>query len=224
MSPIVVRPDRPPSRIVDPAGPIELRAPEVQHAGPLVEAIDESLPALKQFMPWAHLPHGVDEQYTRLAGVVAAFWRGEDYNFHLFDPRTDRLLGCMGLHRRAMNPRAIEMGYWVRTRAAGEGVCTRAARALLVVAYEHFGLRRVQCGYDAANAASARVAAKVGYRVEGRLVGYGPAGDEAMRADGWVADEVNVMCALQAEEARALPWYAEVRDRVEIYDWLGRRV
>lgn len=222
MSP--VRPDRPPSRIVDPEGPLELRAPEVRHAPALVEAIEESLPALKRFMPWAHLPHGVDAQYTRLAGAVAAFWRGEDYNFHLFDPRTDTFVGCIGLHRRAMNRHAIEMGYWVRTTAAGKGVCTRAARALLVVGYEHFGLRRVQCGYDAANAASGRVVAKVGYREEGRLVGYGPAGDDAMRADGWAGAEVNVMCALLADEARAQPWYAAVRDRVEVYDWLGHRV
>lgn len=222
MSPI--RQDRPPARIVDPQGPLELRAPEVWHAPALAEAIDESLPALEQFMPWAHRPHGVDEQYTRLAGVVAAFWRGEDYNFHLFDPRTETLLGCIGLHRRAMNPAAIEMGYWVRTRAAGKGVCTRAARALIVVAMEHFGIRRMQCGYDAANVASGRVVAKVGYREEGRLVGYGPAGDAAMRADGWAADEVNVMCALHADEARALPWYAATRDRVEVYDWLGARV
>lgn len=212
---------RPPSRIVD--GHIELRAPQLADAPALVGAITESLPALRAFMPWAHLAHDVEAQYTRLVDVVAAYWRGEDYLFHIFDARTEALIGCMGLHRRAMNIRAIELGYWVRTGAAGQGVCTRAARALVVLAFERFGMKRVQCGYDEGNRASARVVEKVGFEIEGRLVGYGPAGTEAMRSRGWAAEGVNVMSALQDDEARALPWYAEARDRLEVYDWLGRR-
>lgn len=223
--PPAVGPHRPPSAIVDPEGPLMLRAPRVQDAVGMVEAKMESLSALKPFMRWAHGPQMLDMDYTRLAGAVADFWRGDDYVFVICDPGDEaRVLGCIGLHRRAMNPQAVEMGYWVRSGVAGQGVCTRAAQALLVVAFEHMGFRRVQCGFDVANAASARVAAKVGFRVEGDLRGYGPAGDDAMRADGWAAVEVNRMTALSPGEARALPWYAATRARLVVQDWLGRVV
>lgn len=216
---------RPPSRIVDPEGSIALCAPRLQDAGMLIEAIHESLAELKAFMPWAHLEQTVDGQYDRLVTACAAYWAGKDYTFHLFDPdEPGRLLGCVGLHRRAMNRAAIEIGYWVRTSAAGRGLCTRAVRALLVVGFEHLGFKRMQCGFDIDNAASARVNAKVGFTVEGDLKGYGPAGTDAMRADGWIAAEVNRMTSMDPEMARAQPWYGPTRDRLQVFDWMGRPV
>lgn len=216
---------RPPLRIVDPEGPLMLCAPQVQQAPALVEALDESLDALRRFMPWAHLPQTVDVQYARLTEVVGAYWRGDDYNLHIYDPRApQRALGGVGLHRRTMNRQALEMGYWVRSGDAGRGVCTRAARMVLVLAIELFGCQRVQCGYDVGNLASARVAAKVGFEIEGDLRNFGPAGDDAMRANGWAGVGTNRMTALGPERARSQPWYPGLRDRLEVYDWLGRRV
>jgi len=221
-----VTPERPPALIRDPEGPLELRPPRVQDAPALVEAIRESLPELKGFMPWAHWEENntVAAQYTRLADQSAAYWKGKDYLYHLFEPGEERLLGSVGLHRRALNARAVEVGYWGRTSAAGRGLCTRAVQALLVVAFERFGFKRVQCGFDLANEASARVNAKVGFRVEGDLRDYGPAGTAAMRADGWRAEEVNRMTSISPDEARAQPWFAPTLARVELLDWLGQPV
>lgn len=222
---MTVHQTRPPLRVVDPDGPLMLRAPRVQDAPALVDALDDSLTALRAYMPWAHLPQTVDVQYTRLTDVVGNYWKGADYNWHIVDPRDpEYALGCVGLHRRAMNRAAMEMGYWVRTGHEGQGICTRAARMLLVVAIEYFGLRRVQCGYDLGNLASARVAEKVGFVVEGDLKGYGPAGDDGMRANGWLAHEINRMTAIDPEHARSRRWYPAMRNRLEVYDWLGERV
>lgn len=213
----------PPSAIVDPDGPLMLRAPRIEDAVALYDAKIESLAALKQFMAWAHGQHSIEQEYTRMSGAVGAFWRGDDFVFTICDPNDEaRVLGCIGLHRRAMNPRAIEVGYWVRSGAAGKGICTRAARMLVVVAVEYMGFERVQCGYDIGNVASARVVERVGFRVEGDLRGYCATGDDAMRADGWAGTGVNRMTALDPTEARAQPWYAETRDRLVVRDWLGR--
>ncbi len=222
---MTVHQTRPPSKLLDPDGPLLLRAPRIQDAAPLAEALADSMDALRAFMPWAHVPQTVDAQYARLTDVIGNYWKGSDYNWHIFDPRDpERALGAIGLHRRAMNRAAMEMGYWVRTGHEGQGICTRAARMILVLAIEHFGLQRVQCGYDLGNTASGRVGEKVGFVVEGDLKGYGPAGDDAMRANGWVAHEVNRMTAIDPERARSRPWYAAMRDRLEVYDWLGERV
>ena len=212
---------RPPSRVLDPEGGIALRAPAMTDIPAVVDAVHESLDALKAFMVWAHLENTVDSQYARMTGVIADFWRGQDYNFNVFTADGQRFLGCVGLHRRAMNARALEVGYWVRTSAAGRGICTRATRAIAVLAFEHFGCRRLQCGFDVANVASARVARKVGFTVEGDLRDYGPAGTDAMRADGFGCAGINRMTALSADDARAQPWYAATRDRLVVEDWLG---
>lgn len=216
---------RPPMRLVDPGGPLMLRAPTVQDAPALVDAIQASLPALRGFMPFAHAPQTVDVQYARLADASAAYWKGDDYVLHVCRPdRPADIIGCVGLHRRAMNQRALELGYWVRTDHAGRGLCTRAARMAVALAFEFFDCRRVQCGYDTANGASARVASKVGFAIEGDLLDYGPAGDDAMRADGWLADGINRMTALDAVRARQQPWYAPLVKRLQVWDWLGEPV
>jgi len=214
---------RPPLRILDPDGPLAIRAPRVQDAPALVEAIEASVGALRGFMPFAHMAQTVDVQYTRLADVVANYWKGEDYHWNLADPREPgRILGCVGLHRRAMNRRSLEVGYWVRTGYEGRGLCTRAARMAVLLAIEYFGCQRVQCCYDINNRGSARVADKVGFVVEGELRGFGPAGDDAMRANGWDAADVIRMTALGPDDARSQPWYGPLRERLQVFDWLGR--
>lgn len=213
---------RPPVEITDASSGLSLHAPRPQDAPALVDAITESLPELKRFMPWAHFENTVDSQYTRLAGLAAAYWRGDEYVLNVFEDH--RILGCIGLHRRAMNDRAVELGYWVRTSAAGRGVATLAGQMAVLMAFDLFDCRRVQCGYDTANVASARVAAKIGFRVEGDLVGYGPMGNDAMRADGWATDEVIRMTALMSDARSSLDWYPAVRERVRVRNWLGRLV
>lgn len=214
---------RPPARVLDPQGPLLLCAPRVQHAPATIEAIEISRPELRAFMPFAHLEQTVDTQYTRLAKVAADYWTGRDYIWHLFDPAApDTLLGCVGLHRRTMNQHGLELGYWVRSDRAGRGLCTRAARMAVVIAFERFDCRRVQCGYDIANLGSARVAAKVGFAVEADLPNYGPAGTAQMRADGWRCREINRMTALDPAHARAQAWYAPLVARMQWWDWMDR--
>lgn len=216
---------RPPSRILDPEGPLLLCAPAVQHTPSLVRAIHASLPALRGYMPFAHLTQDEDTQYTRLAQVSADYWRGDDYHMHLFDPRApDEVLGCVGLHRRTLHRHGLEVGYWVRSSHAGQGLCTRAARMAVVLAITHFACDRVQCAFDPTNGASARVAEKVGFEVQAELPGFGPPGTDAMRAAGWRASGQIRLTALDPARARAQPWWAPMCARLQWWDWRGEPV
>jgi RimJ/RimL family protein N-acetyltransferase len=61
------------------------------------------------------------------------------------------------------------IGYWVAEPARGRGVCTRALRLLATWALESLELQRVELITDPENAASQRVAEKVGFLREGVL-------------------------------------------------------
>ena len=58
------------------------------------------------------------------------------------------------------------IGYIVRPGAAGQGIGTATARALLQAAFDGLGLRRVTAAANADNAASMRVLERVGMRRE----------------------------------------------------------
>ncbi len=59
-----------------------------------------------------------------------------------------------------------EMGWTMHPWAAGRGLATEAARALLALAFEHYGVRRVVANLDAANERSAAMAERLGMRRE----------------------------------------------------------
>jgi RimJ/RimL family protein N-acetyltransferase len=59
-----------------------------------------------------------------------------------------------------------EIGWTVHPWAGGQGLATEGARALLGLAFEHYGVRRVVANLDAANARSAALAERLGMRRE----------------------------------------------------------
>ncbi len=196
---------------------LELRPPSPRDAPALIEAIKASLPELRRFMPWAHADNTVEQQYARLVGIQRDYWGAGDTVFHLWEG--PRMLGCFGMHARTLNTRGRELGYWVRSDAAGQGVATTITRALVIVGVEHFGLERVQLMYNAANHGSRRVAEKCGFQLEGRMQSFETAPTEAELAAGRTEARVTVMTALLRDQARALPWYAPLRERLEIFGW-----
>jgi hypothetical protein len=58
---------------------IILRPLALTDAPKIVEAIAESLPQLRQFMPWSHYPQTVDSQRTRIIGLIHNYWSGKDF-------------------------------------------------------------------------------------------------------------------------------------------------
>ncbi|WP_165807043.1 GNAT family N-acetyltransferase [Nocardioides currus] len=61
---------------------------------------------------------------------------------------------------------SAEIGWTVHPTAAGKGLATEAARAMLALAFEHYGVRRVVANLDAANDRSAALAERLGMRRE----------------------------------------------------------
>jgi RimJ/RimL family protein N-acetyltransferase len=63
-----------------------------------------------------------------------------------------------------------EMGWVIRADVTGRGYATEACRALLDAAFRIYGVRRVVARIDADNPASARLAERLGMRLEAHLV------------------------------------------------------
>jgi len=79
-----------------------------------------------------------------------------------------RLAGSIAMRVDEFNATG-SLGYWCAPEARGRGVVTRALRLLCRYAFEELGLERLELVTDPDNAASQRVAEKVGFRREGVL-------------------------------------------------------
>jgi len=124
--------------------------------------------------PWIPVkvstPAPLPELATRLAGFAADFAAEREWRYAMLTSDERTLLGEIGLYPRSATSRVpyadadrVELGYWLREDATGQGLVTEAARAVLTIAatLPRFALVEVRC--DARNAASAAVPRRLGF-------------------------------------------------------------
>lgn len=106
------------------AGPIMLQRWPVDRADHLDQAINESLPELMPFMPWATADHDFDATKDYLVQTHNEWDNGENFNYAMLTPDGD-VVGSCGLMSR-QGPGVLEIGYWVHSAHTGEGYATAA--------------------------------------------------------------------------------------------------
>ena len=95
---------------------------------------------------------------------------GQGLTLGVVQAESGAFLGDVVLFFRSAEHAGGELGYVFAPEAGGEGYATEAAAAVLALAFEDLGLHRVIARLDARNGDSARLAARLGMRLEARLV------------------------------------------------------
>ena len=113
-------------------------------------------------------------------GVIALFrsWRGlfdgdRDRHYLITTRDGDRVVGNSGTHL-TVRGKAREVGYWIRSDAAGQGYATEAVGAIAAAEMTWMGHDRLDLFIEPDNVASHRVAEKLGFAREGLLRGRIP--------------------------------------------------
>jgi RimJ/RimL family protein N-acetyltransferase len=136
------------------------------HAQSLFQAVLDSRPELLAWMPWAREPN--------FEGTVAQTVSSErdwnedlEFHFSLIDRRSGQVLGIAGLNRDGAG--SAELHYWIRSDHSGQGLTTEAGKELIAWAPRALGVNRLTLWAGRDNAASRRVATKLGFRHVGPL-------------------------------------------------------
>ena len=148
----------------------------------LRDALRDAWADLQRWIPWVFAdPEDLAALEERLRAHAADFDGGGNALYALVDPATAEIVGGAGLYRR-VGPGALEIGYWIRTGRAGQGLATEVAGALTATALALPGIRRVEIRCDPAHEASWRVARRLGYRHHETLPPAPPAEGRPPRA------------------------------------------
>ena len=151
------------------SGSVPLRPCTPEDADSLYAAARESIPEMHPWMPWCHPDYAIEEsrEWVRRCGDM---WReGTDYNYAIADAVDGSFVGGCGLNGLDRRNGIANLGYWVRTSRTEQGAATTAARLLAAFGLRELGLNRIEIVIATGNAASLRVAQKVGARREGVL-------------------------------------------------------
>jgi RimJ/RimL family protein N-acetyltransferase len=181
--------DLPPERVD--AGAVVLRRIRSTDAGAVAAAVAGSLDHLRPWMPWA-TPDSADRrsQLTRVAEADEMWESGISYIYSVLTADHGTLVGEIGLHRRGGDG-SIEIGYWIAGSQTRRGFGASAAAAITDVALALPGVSRVEIHCDEANAASAAIPRKLGYRLDRVEERKPEAPGESGRLMIWVRDHAD---------------------------------
>jgi RimJ/RimL family protein N-acetyltransferase len=156
---------------------LRLEPTRPEHADGLWHAVEASLPELKRYMSWAHdaSPRSIAE-FT--AGAAERWTDGTEWDFAIH--HDGAAAGTIGLNRYDELWRSANLGYWIRSDLAGQGLVTEAAGAVVTFGFEVVGLNRIELVADLDNHASWRIAEKLGMQREGIKRGGTVVGGESV--------------------------------------------
>jgi RimJ/RimL family protein N-acetyltransferase len=120
---------------------------------------------------FTRIPSDPDSRFltTWLGRYERAWDDGTAAGFAARDLATDESVGFAGLVQLDLEKREAEIGYVVAPAARGRGVAGRAVALLTHWGFDTLDLVRIELRIDPANALSARIAQRQGYRLEGTL-------------------------------------------------------
>lgn len=149
---------------------LTIRCPLPGDGQELNTTLIESWDSLRQWMPFAagEKPT-IEESEANVRLAYTKFLAREDLRLSLFLKGTNTMVGSSGLHRMDWSVPRFEIGYWVRTRYAGQGYITEAVAGITDFAIQQLGAKRLEIRCDAKNERSAAVARRLNFELEGIL-------------------------------------------------------
>jgi ribosomal-protein-serine acetyltransferase len=146
---------------------VVLRVPTDDDAEPLWTAARETAAGLRAWMGWFDDAYSVDRARSWVAAVRRGWVAGEEFGFVVTARGAGAVLGACGLNQLDWPHRRANLGYWVRASASGRGVATESAALVAHWGLGDLELQRLEIAVATTNAASLRVAAKLGAVAEG---------------------------------------------------------
>lgn len=135
----------------------------------LQEAVAESRDHIRPWLPFADLHMTVEESRDWINRQSANFILRTSIGGGVWEHKSGRFLGGLGIHPRDWNIRYFEIGYWLRKSAGGRGYMTEAVRLATDYLLSSLEAQRVEIRCDERNERSAAVARRMGFVLEARL-------------------------------------------------------
>lgn len=147
---------------------LNIRVYQLDDAERMHEAAVESARDMFPWMPWCHEHYSLDEARKWVETQVELTKKKASFEFVALDENNRFLAGC-GLNNINRENRFANIGYGVRSSAAGRGIAPAVVRFVADFAFRETTLNRLEivCAVD--NVRSRSVAEKAGAQFEGVL-------------------------------------------------------
>jgi ribosomal-protein-serine acetyltransferase len=145
----------------------EVRPLRAEDAAAVYDLTVRNRTHLAEWMPWPERVIDVSDTHAFLRDAEREAY--EHRAFRAGIRRGGTLIGAVDLHDINWPNAHAGIGYWLDRDFMGQGIMTRAVRALSEYAFEALDLHRLEIHVAIANARSRRVAERAGFTFEGTL-------------------------------------------------------
>lgn len=154
-----------------------LRKYEMSFALLLFEAATESRGGeFSRWMPWCHESYAIEDSCEFIKKVEKSWcdtddiWRsGIEFAYAIFDAKTEKFLGGVGLNQPNHTHKFYNLGYWIRTSQQNRGIASAATKILAKTAFVESPINRIEILTAVENIPSQKAAEKSGATREGVL-------------------------------------------------------
>jgi RimJ/RimL family protein N-acetyltransferase len=161
---------------------LTIRGPQPGDGPVFNAAILETLEGLQQWLGiYQAGPPTVEETEALVREKYAEFVLRKDLMMFCFLKGTNTVVVSSGMHPNWKIP-SFEIGYWCRQSYQGQGYVTEAVNGITDFAFTRLNAKRVMIRCDTDNHASANVARRAGFELEGTLRNDGRKHNGALRS------------------------------------------
>lgn len=140
---------------------------EPYHAEALFAVTDANRAHLGKWLPWVEETNSVEDSRNFIKQSLKSF--GERKQAHFAIWLDGEIVGAIGFNKINWQNRDCEIGYWVAQSAEGQGIITKACRAIVDHAIDNWQMNRIVIEAATANVRSWAIPARLGFTHEGTL-------------------------------------------------------
>lgn len=146
---------------------ILLRSYTVEDAAILFEAVEASRQHLRPWLSWVDVTTRPDHSLQYIHQCMQ--WQDDQQALVLGIFKGTQIIGEVGLHHWDQKLRKGQLGYWISKEYQGKSITYRCLVRFIDFLFSKVSLNKVEVSFMPQNARSARVAERLGCKVEGVL-------------------------------------------------------
>jgi ribosomal-protein-serine acetyltransferase len=143
----------------------ELRTLEERDAPYIFALTDANRVYLRQWLPWVDSTRSVEDSYAFISTMNIQRINNGSFGCVILYKR--QVAGTISFHLVDWSNRRVEIGYWLGAAFQGNGLMTKACKAMVAYAFDEWQLNKVEIRCATSNTKSCAIPHRLGFTLEG---------------------------------------------------------
>ena len=144
---------------------ILLRSYEVADAQELFDAVNNSRKHLNPWLEWVSKTTKPEHSLQFIQNAIQ--WQNNQEALTLGIFENDKVVGGIGMHEWDRETKRAQIGYWISAGYEGKGIINKSLIKFIEFLFDKVNLNKIEVHFLQANKRSAKVATRLGFKVEG---------------------------------------------------------